>query len=106
MDITIRQASIEDLDSISKVEESCFPYAEAATRTSLEQRIKTFSESFFVAELGGTIIGFINGCIINKTVIYDELYKNSTLHIPDGYYQTIFGLDVMPDYRNRELQHS
>jgi len=100
MNITIRQASIEDLDSISKVELICFPVAEAATKESLEQRINTFLKSFFVAEIDGKIIGFINGCIINETVIYDELYEDSTLHIPDGDYQTIFGLDVIPDYRN------
>lgn len=103
MDINIRQASIADLDAITKVEVSCFPNAEAATRESLEQRIKTFPESFFAAELHGKIIGFINGCVINGTVIYDELYKNSALHIPDGDYQTIFGLDVIPDYRNQGI---
>ena len=101
MDITIRQASIEDLDSVAKVESICFPEAEAATRASLEQRMNTFSESFFVAEIDGEIIGFINGCIINATVIYDKLYEDCTLHIPDGDYQTIFGLDVIPDYRNQ-----
>jgi ribosomal protein S18 acetylase RimI-like enzyme len=100
MDIIIRQAFIEDLDSVAKVESICFPVAEAATRESLEQRINTFSKSFFLAEIDEKIIGFINGCIINGTVIYDELYEDSTLHIPDGDYQTIFGLDVIPDYRN------
>ena len=100
MNITIRQATIEDLDSITKVEAICFPIAEAATRDSFNQRINTFSKSFFVAEIEGNIIGFINGSIINETVIYDELFEDSTLHIPDGDYQTIFGLDVMPDYRN------
>jgi len=100
MDITIRQATIEDLDSVTKVESICFPVAEAATRESLEERINIFSKSFFVAEIDGKIIGFINGCIINGTVIYDELYEDCTLHIPDGDYQTIFGLDVIPDYRN------
>ena len=101
MDIKIRRASIEDLDAVTKVEASCFPMAEAATKVSLEQRINTFSESFFVAEIDGKIIGFINGCIINGTVIYDKLYNDSTQHIPDGDYQTIFGLDVIPDYRNQ-----
>ena len=101
MDIIIRQAFIEDLDSVAKVESICFPVAEAATRESLEQRINTFSKSFFVAEIDEKIIGFINGCIINETVIYDELYEDSKLHIPDGDYQTIFGLDVIPDYRNQ-----
>lgn len=103
MDITIRRASIEDLDEVTKVEASCFPEAEAATRASLKQRIKTFPESFFVAEVDGKIIGFINGCIIRGTVIYDKLYEDSTLHILDGDYQTIFGLDVMPGYRNQGI---
>ena len=73
MDITIRQATIEDLNSITKVESICFPVAEAATKESFIQRINTFSKSFFVAEIYEKIIGFINGSIINETVIYDKL---------------------------------
>ena len=103
MDIIIRQALLKDLDTISKVEAICFPKAEAATRESLKQRLNTFSKSFFVAEKDKKIIGFINGCIINGTVIYDELYEDSTLHIPNGDYQTIFGLDVIPNYRNHGI---
>lgn len=103
MDIKIRRASIEDLDAVTKVEAICFPEAEAAGKESLEKRINTFLESFFVAEIDGKIIGFINGCITNGTVIYDKLYEDSTLHIPDGDYQTIFGLDVIPSYRNQGI---
>jgi len=103
MKLKIRQACVEDLDAVTKVEASCFPEAEAATRISLEQRIKTFSENFFVAEIDGEIIGFINGCVINGTVINDKLYEDSTLHIPDGSYQTIFGLDVISEYRNQGI---
>lgn len=99
MDIIIRQISIKDLDAVTNVEAICFPEAEAATRSSFELRIKTFPESFFVAEIDRKIIGFINGCVINETVIYDELYEDSNLHIPDGNYQTIFGLDVIPNYQ-------
>ena len=101
MDITIRQATIEDLNSITKVESICFPVAEAATKESFIQRINTFSKSFFVAEIDEKIIGFINGSIINETVIYDKLYDDCSLHITNGDYQTIFGLDVIPDYRNK-----
>lgn len=103
MDIKIRQVSMEDLDAVTNVEASCFPHAEAATKASLEERIKTFKESFFVAESNGRIIGFINGCAINETVIYDELYEDSKLHISNGNYQTIFGLDVIEEYRNKGI---
>ncbi|MGV8984221.1 GNAT family N-acetyltransferase [Clostridium sp.] len=103
MKLKIRQACIEDLDIITKVEARCFPEAEAATRISLAKRIKTFTKTFFVAEIDGEIIGFVNGCIINGTVIYDKLYEDATLHNPDGEYQTIFGLDVIPEYRNHGI---
>ncbi|GCD10501.1 GNAT family N-acetyltransferase [Clostridium tagluense] len=103
MDIKIRRASIKDLDVVTQVEVICFSEAEAATKVSLEQRIKTFPESFFVAEIDGEIIGFINGCVINGTVIYDDLFNDPTLHIQQGHYQTIFGLDVIPPYRNQGI---
>ncbi|WP_160679761.1 GNAT family N-acetyltransferase [Clostridium sp. C8-1-8] len=100
MDIKIRRVFIGDLNAVTEVEARCFPEAEAATKTSLEQRIHTFPEHFFVAEADDKIIGFINGCIIDGTTIYDELFNDATLHIENGAYQTIFGLDVIPEYRN------
>lgn len=100
MDITIRQVSIEDLDKVAEIEKICFPEAEAAPKEAFKQRIKTFSKSFFVAEKDGEIIGFINGCITNEASICDELYEDPSLHVQDGAYQAVFGLDVLPDYRN------
>jgi ribosomal protein S18 acetylase RimI-like enzyme len=103
MEITIIKVKITDLDMVTNVEACCFPEAEAATRKSLEQRIKTFPDSFFVAELNGKIIGFINGCITNDTVISDKLYEDAKLHNPNGNYQAIFGLDVLPEYRKQGI---
>ncbi|URZ04224.1 GNAT family N-acetyltransferase [Clostridium felsineum] len=103
MDIKIREVFIEDLEAVTEVELRCFPKSEAATKKSFEQRINTFSKKFFVAENEGKIVGFVNGCIINETAIYDKLYENASLHVPDGKYQTIFGLDVLPEYRNKGI---
>lgn len=99
----IRQAMIDDLDAITKVEAICFPAAEAAEREVIKKRLKTFPNSFFAAEIDGEIIGFINGCVTNTTTIYDELFEDASLHVPDGDYQTIFGLDVIPQYRNQGI---
>ena len=103
MDIKIRRVTAEDLDSVAVAESRCFPEAEAASRTSLEQRIKTFPESFFVAEIDGKIIGFINGCITNEKTINDKLFSDASLHNPNGDYQAIFGLDVLPEYQNQGI---
>ncbi len=101
MDIKIRRVSAQDLDSVAAAEARCFPEAEAASRASLEQRIKTFPESFFVAEVDGKIIGFINGCVTNEKTIKDKLFSDASLHNPSGDYQAIFGLDVLPEYQNQ-----
>lgn len=98
-DISIRLVTMDDLDAVTAVEAECFPAAEAATRSSFEQRIRTFPESFFVAVHGGRIIGFINGCVTDERTIRDEMFEDSSLHNSDGCYQSIFGLDVIEEYR-------
>ncbi|MDD3253124.1 MAG: GNAT family N-acetyltransferase [Lachnospiraceae bacterium] len=103
MNIVIRQAAEGDLDALTQVEATCFPEAEAATRDSLSQRVRAFPESFFVAEDDGRIIGFINGCVTDDRTICDEMFESTTYHNPAGAYQSIFGLDVVPDYQHRGI---
>ncbi len=99
----IRAVRAEDLESIAEIEAACFPAAEAATRESFKMRIATFPDSFFVAETAGRIIGFINGCVTNSPVIYDEMFHDSRHHIPTGENASIFGLDVLPEYRKQGI---
>lgn len=103
MDVLIRQVTMDDLDAVARVEAICFPEAEAATRDSLSQRIGAFPESFFVMEKEGAIIGFINGAVTDERTIRDEMFEDAGLHDPDGAYQSIFGLDVVPEYQHQGL---
>jgi ribosomal protein S18 acetylase RimI-like enzyme len=102
----IRQATMADLDNITEVENICFPPQEAASRDSLAKRLEVFFESFLVLEDNGQIIGFINGGITYDRVVCDEMYKDATHHKPDGDYQAVFGLVVIPEYRGRDLAKS
>ena len=99
IEATIRGARLEDLDRIAEIEARCFPAAEAAPRESLKERIMAFPDYFFVAELDGNLIGFVNGCVTKSSIIYDELFHNTQHHIPDGDNLSVFGLDVIPEYR-------
>lgn len=100
----IRTVKETDLDEVSRVEEVCFPKAEAATRESFLERIHAFPESFFVAEEeSGKLIGFINGAMTSSDRIYDEMFENAALHETDGEFQSIFGLDVVPEYRRQGI---
>lgn len=99
----IRQAAMEDLDRIAQVEALCFPPAEAAGREAIEARLKTFPDSFFVAEKDGQIVGFINGAVTDERTIRDEMFEDASLHCPDGIYQSIFGLDVAPEWQHQGI---
>lgn len=101
--ITIRPATLQDLDTITEIEAICFPAAEAASKESFRSRLIHFPEHFFVALDKDKIIGFINGAVINSNIISDELYEDASLHDPHGAYQTVFGLDVLPDYQHQGI---
>jgi ribosomal protein S18 acetylase RimI-like enzyme len=102
-DIKIRSVNKLDLDAVTALEAICFPPEEAATRESFKRRINTFPESFFVAELGERIVGTVNGCVTNSSVIFDEMYHDDRTHIKDGENQVIFGLLVHPDYQRKGI---
>lgn len=100
----IRAVKETDLEEVSRVEEVCFPKAEAADKESFLERIRTFPESFFVAEEeSGNLIGFINGAMTSSDRIYDEMFEKAALHEKDGAFQSIFGLDVVPEYRRQGI---
>lgn len=101
--IFIRTVSFEDLEAVTSIEEICFPKAEAATKESFKYRIKTFPESFLVAIYENKVIGFINGCVTDSDVILDSLYEPDGGHNPNGKNQTIFGLDVLPEYQRKGI---
>lgn len=101
MELKIRQAAFSDLDRLSEIEQACFSEKEAASRKTLESRLGVYGDSFQLAELDGVIIGFINGSIINDKVIHDEHYGDASFHDPNGAYQSIFGLCMLPEYRKQ-----
>lgn len=101
MDYRIRLATTADATQVAAVEAACFPAAEACGLAEFERRLRTFPDSFWVAEDKDGIIGMVNGCVTDRPELPDELYHDSSLHRPDGGYQTVFGLDVLPAYRRQ-----
>lgn len=102
----IRKVEPSDLDGLIKLENICFPEAEAATREAFEYRIAAFPESFYVAVDDGEIIGIVNGCVTDSPVITDELFEPEGGHNPNGKNQTIFGLLVDPRYQKKGIAAS
>ena len=99
--LQIQQATKEDIKEIARIESICFPKEEAASERFIKERVETFPESFFVGKIDNRIIGFINGAVTNDKTISDEMFEHVHLHNPEGNYQMIFGLDVLPGYERK-----
>lgn len=96
---SIRMVEPNDLTACHTIEALCFPPGEAAWTTSLETRIQTYPEGFFVAECDGKVVGQINSGSTDKDDISDEAFKQLIGHDPEGNNIVIFSLSVLPEYR-------
>lgn len=97
----IRTATMEDLNTIVRIEATCFPSAEAADEESFRKRLEAFSECFWLLEENGEIIGFVNGMVTDCADLMDEMYEDASMHDKNGAWQMVFGLDVIPEYRKQ-----
>ena len=103
MEGLIRNAKKEEAALLAQIEAECFPAAEAAGKQDIEARMDVFEDCFFVAETNGKIVGFINGAVAKEASLPDQMYHDASLHDPNGAYQTVFGLDVLPAYRRNGI---
>lgn len=99
----IRRATIDDLDRITEVEALCFPPAEAASRESFEGRLTVFPNHFWVSEVDGKIVGFVNGFVTDEENLTDEMFADANMHNEKGAWQMIFGVDTIPEYQRRGI---
>ena len=103
IEVIIRQAVADDVTKVAYIEEKCFPHAEAASLKSFFERFMAFPECFLVAEVDGKVVGYINGCVTSYEKLIDALYHNTALHEPDGPWQTVFGIAVLPEYQHQGI---
>lgn len=97
--MNIKEATINDLDIIFRLETTCFNEAEAASYQSLKTRLETYSQGFDILYKDNQPIGYIGGLKNNVLQLPDEMYHDSSLHDPQGMYQMIFSVCVLPKYR-------
>lgn len=104
--LKIRNATINDLSAVVKIEHLCFSKEEAATKESTEKRIRLIPDSYFVAEEDGIIAGLINGPVIKTKFITDDLFTNIQENPAAGCHQSILGLAVDPHHQKRGIAAS
>lgn len=99
--MTIRTATLEDLDTITAVEAECFPPSEAATREDFEKRLTYYSNHFWLMFESDKLIAFVDGMVTDEPDLRDEMYADASLHNESGAWQMIFGVNTIPIYQNK-----
>ena len=98
----IRKATINDLKELSRIEMECFPAAEAATEEIFCRRLEVYPDFFWILENeAGEIVSFVNGMATDNEILTDEMFENPDLHNKNGDWQMIFGVNTLPEFRQR-----
>ena len=99
--INIRNAVIDDLTALADIESKCFPAAEAAKEVDIRNRLDVYPDHFWILETDGEIAAFIDGMTTDEADLRDEMFEDASLHDPDGKWQMIFGLNTLPEHRDK-----
>ena len=101
--MTVRKATVEDADKISRLEASAFPQEEAASLAAFQDRLRVYPDHFLVVEHDGEILCCVNGLVTDEKDLTDEMYASADLHDKNGKWQMIFGVATHPDHRRQGL---
>ena len=99
--MTIRYATMADLDALAAVEAACFPSPEAATRADFERRLRVYPDHFWLMFDGDRLIAFVDGFVTDIPDLSDKMYEKAEMHDARGAWQMIFGVNTIPEYRRR-----
>ena len=94
---------MNDIDAVTELERRCFPPEEAAEKDSFEKRLTVFPNHFWLLEDSGKLASMINGMTTDIPILRDEMFEDVSFHNGTGNYQSIFGLDVIPEYQHHGL---
>ena len=97
----IRTATIDDLTAIAQVEAACFPPAEAATADEFKDRLEHYANHFWLMFDNDKLIAFVDGFCTDNPNLTDEMYAKADMHNENGAWQMIFGVNTLPEYRNK-----
>lgn len=97
----ITYAEEKDIAAIAAAEAACFPPAEAATEQEFVERIKYYSNHFWLLYDADKLIAFVDGFVTDEPDLTDEMYENAYMPNENGAWQMIFGVNTLPKYRKR-----
>jgi GNAT superfamily N-acetyltransferase len=102
--IHYQPAQSADLTEIMTIENQGFTPEEAASETSMAERIQVISDTFITAKDDqGHVLGYIVGPADNARYISDDLFDHTTPNDPTAAYQTVLSLAVHDDAQGQGI---
>ena len=85
--IHIRQAELQDLDAIERIELENFSEEEAIAREILKDHIEKIQTTFLVAECQGQILGYLEGPVRPERYLIDSSFSEveDLSHLEQGF---------------------
>ena len=85
--IHIRQAELQDLDAIERIELENFSEEEAIAREILKDHIEKIQTTFLVAECEGQILGYLEGPVRPERYLIDSSFSEveDLSHLEQGF---------------------
>lgn len=99
--MTIRKATVKDLEAIFNVEKECFPIKEACSKEEFRNRLKYYPNHFLLMYDKNKLVSFVDGMVTNNKDLSDEMYNHAEYHSEEGNWQMIFGVNTILEYRNK-----
>ncbi|WP_196160384.1 GNAT family N-acetyltransferase [Reinekea sp. G2M2-21] len=97
----IRTVQIQDLERCHLIERTAYAGDEAATQEKIAVRIQRYPAGFIVMEVGGIVVGFINGGATFEVQLSDSAFKELVGHDENGPHVVIMSVAVHPDFQRR-----
>lgn len=99
----IRHARMEDWSEVVRIEQANFSSAEAASPQAMKERLSTISDTFLIAETDGKVAGYIEGPVVSKRYLTDDLFHHVIANEKEGGYIAITSLSIDQPFKGQGI---
>lgn len=97
----IRHARKEDWANVVRIEQDNFSPEEAATPEAILERLETICDTFLIAEIDGKVAGYIEGPVIDKRYLTDDLFHKVTPNVSEGGFIAVTSLSISKEFKGQ-----
>lgn len=97
----IRHARKEDWADVVRIEQDNFSPEEAATPEAILERLETICDTFLIAEIDGKVAGYIEGPVIDKRYLTDDLFHKVTPNVSEGGFIAVTSLSISKEFKGQ-----